>query len=259
MIRKMSKRTKQLYEYIKAHPGLTANTIMDNIGADLNWILSADNSIRKRDISKAVFRCVEDNGPNRYYVHDCPVYASYLSAGTKADGATVNAAGTAGPANEAKTMLIERRPTSIDDALSALVQALTTSIVDGVMGQVEHRINDGIARAIERAAQNITAPASKVKAKLPRVAVVCLPPQRHNELIKEFSDCLDLRCIGPDENIHMLKSNAASAEHTLVYIDAGSHRHIEACKAAGVEPIVVKGGMTHLREALTKVYVERTS
>lgn len=158
----------------------------------------------------------------------------------------------------------ETPKSSLDGAIEGLVSALVTRITTDVQTRVEELVAESIEPKLVGMIERMTAkvggkqtaiPVSKPK--LLRVLIVGLLPEQQHMIQKEFSDTLDTRFVGTSENIKVLKSNAAQADRVFAMQDFISHSTVDAIvSASGVTPVVVKGGMTHLREALTAYYVE---
>jgi AmiR/NasT family two-component response regulator len=72
---------------------------------------------------------------------------------------------------------------------------------------------------------------------------------------KEFEGVADLRFANSDEHESLWKSRAAKANHTVMMVDFLSHKHVEAVKSTGVKAIVVRGGLTKLRDKLMELSV----
>jgi len=193
------------------------------------------------------------------------------------------AVGTATNVPPRDLALIERRPSTpplvvngqsaLDSAIEALADALVARVSDVVEAKVEGLIAGIVETQVARSLEKLTAsikPATGLgmeayrtklaapppKAKLPRVLVGGLLPDQANIIQKEFSDALDIRFLGANENVQLWKSNASHADAVFVFADKISHMLIRAVESVGATPIIVKGGMSSLREALTKYYVE---
>ena len=155
---------------------------------------------------------------------------------------------------------------SLDGAIVKLVDALvariTTDVQDRVEALVAESVEPKLVSMIERMTANVgkvtAIPVSATKTKLPRVLVIGLLPEQQHMIAKEFSEVLDTRFVGSNDNVNMMKSNASQAVKVFIMADFISHSSVAAVQSVGADVTVVKGGMTHLRDALTAFYVEGT-
>lgn len=172
------------------------------------------------------------------------------------------------PAEEAAAPVVAPMvpASTLDGAIEGLVSALVARITTDVQTRVEELVAESIEPRLVGMIERMTAkvggkptaiPVSKPK--LPRVLIVGLLPEQQHMIGKEFGDTLDTRFVGTNENAKVLKSNAAQADRVFAMQDFISHSTVEAIvSASGVTPVVVQGGMTHLRDALTSYYVNGT-
>lgn len=154
---------------------------------------------------------------------------------------------------------------SLDKAIEALAEALVARVSEAVEYKVEGLIAGVVETQIARSIEKLTAGLKpvglgmekpKTDSTRPRVLVGGLLPDQANFISKEFSEVLDLRFLGSNENVQLWKSNASHADAVFIFADKISHMTIRAVESVGVKPIIVKGGMTSLRDALTKYYAE---
>lgn len=96
-----------------------------------------------------------------------------------------------------------------------------------------------------------------VKDKLRKVVVIGLLPQQAGLIQSEFHDTFDLSFWqdGAGGGINKLKAVAAAADMVFVHTRHISHAVTDAIKVVRVPVTNVNGGMTQLRDALTKYYV----
>lgn len=85
------------------------------------------------------------------------------------------------------------------------------------------------------------------------VAIVGLFNIHHANIEREFGAALKLSIFDADcmARLHGLRA----CHKVIVMTKFVSHKHIEALKAIGQEPLMVNGGMDKLKEALTTIYV----
>lgn len=153
-------------------------------------------------------------------------------------------------------------PTGLDGAIAKLVDALVTRITTDVQDRVEALVADSVEPKLVSMIERMTANVGKVTAipvsrpKLARVLIVGLLPEQQHMIAREFSDTLDTRFVGSNDNVNLMKSNASQAAKVFVMADFISHTSIAAIQSVGADVAIVKGGMTHLRDALAAFYIE---
>jgi len=162
--------------------------------------------------------------------------------------------------NKPKTPKPVQELSSLDGAIVKLVDALVARITTDVQARVEALVADSIepklVGIIERMTTNVseTTAIPVSKSKLTRVLIVGLLPEQQHMISKEFSEVLDTRFVGSNDNVNLLKSNATQAAKVFVMGDFVSHSSIKVLNSVGNTPEIIKGGMTHLRDALTAYY-----
>lgn len=156
---------------------------------------------------------------------------------------------------------IEIHNDTMDAAINALGQAIVTritTIVDTQIGSlVESLVNKHVTTTVNRLTAGIAAlPTTPITTpKLKRVLVLGLLPEQQHMIHKEFDSVFKLTCLGSNDNANLIKSNSAHADSVFIVADFISHSTIKLVESTGCTPRIVKGGMTSLRDAMTKYYV----
>ena len=88
-----------------------------------------------------------------------------------------------------------------------------------------------------------------------RVLIAGLLPQQAGMIQSEFGEVFDLS-FWKDESLRALKSRAESAEVTITFTSKIAHAAEDAIKTTSTEYHRCVGGMTSLRDMLTRMYVE---
>lgn len=144
--------------------------------------------------------------------------------------------------------------TAIDNLANALVARITGIVDQKISGIVEGLVTVQVQRSLEKLTDSIAKP--KQGKALPRVMVFGLLPDQTQFIKKEFGDVIDVRFVGSNDNASLVKSNATHSDAVFVMGDFISHSSIKLLTSVGIEPRIVKGGMSTLRDALTNFYVE---
>lgn len=86
----------------------------------------------------------------------------------------------------------------------------------------------------------------------PRVLIFGLLDSQAAHMKREFGARLDLRAL-EGSRVTGLGTAAAAADYVLLMTGFVPHKAGGALRKAGVKPVLVHGGMTHLRAALAEV------
>lgn len=89
----------------------------------------------------------------------------------------------------------------------------------------------------------------------PKVLIVGLWDKQVGMIDKEFNPILTLTYCHTDK-ISELKKTDLSGRHCLVMTDHVNHKSVDMIRSRGGDPVWVNGGMSGLRDMLTKIYVE---
>lgn len=147
--------------------------------------------------------------------------------------------------------------------LNALVENLATSLADTLAQQVAAKLKDRLMAQLATQLPALAAPPPQIHAPIinePRavkkkVLIAGLLPQQAGMIQSEFGEVFDL-AFWKDESLHALKSRAESAEVTITFTSKIGHAAENAIKATNTEYHRCVGGMTSLRDMLTRMYVE---
>ena len=147
--------------------------------------------------------------------------------------------------------------------LNALVEDLATSLADTLAQQVAAKLKDRLMAQLATTLPALAAPPQQIHAPIinePRavkkkVLIAGLLPQQAGMIQSEFGEVFDL-AFWKDESLHALKSRAESAEVTITFTSKIGHAAESAIKTTSTEYHRCVGGMTSLRDMLTRMYVE---
>ena len=155
----------------------------------------------------------------------------------------------------------QTNPTTLD--LNALVEDHATSLADTLAQQVAAKLKDRLMAQLATQLPALAAPPPQIHAPIinePRankkkVLIAGLLPQQAGMIQSEFGEVFDLS-FWKDESLHALKSRAESAEVTITFTSKIGHAAENAIKTSRTEYHRCVGGMTSLRDMLTRMYVE---
>ena len=147
--------------------------------------------------------------------------------------------------------------------LNALVENLATSLADTLAQQVAAKLKDRLMAQLATTLPALAAPPPQIHAPIineprahkPKVLIAGLLPQQAGMIQSEFGEVFDLT-FWKDESLHALKSRAESAAVTITFTSKIGHAAENAIKTTSTEYHRCVGGMTSLRDMLTRMYVE---
>ena len=147
--------------------------------------------------------------------------------------------------------------------LNALVEDLATSLADTLAQQVAAKLKDRLMAQLATQLPALAAPPPQIHAPIinepkvskKRVLIAGLLPQQAGIIQSEFGEVFDLS-FWKDESLRALKSRAESAEVTITFTSKIAHAAEDAIKTTSTEYHRCVGGMTSLRDMLTRMYVE---
>jgi len=149
------------------------------------------------------------------------------------------------------------KQTDLDETINIFVTAIANKVIERMRPTLVEMLRDSVGKMAEEivVSKPVEFPKPKPKPKLPSILIGGLHPDQTHMILKEFEGVADLRFVGADESNSVWKSRAANAQHTVLMVDFLSHKHIESVKATGVTPIILRGGLTKLRDELMELSV----
>ena len=155
----------------------------------------------------------------------------------------------------------QTNPATLD--LNALVENLATSLADTLAQQVAARLKDKLMAQLATQLPALAAPPPQIHAPIineprahkPKVLIAGLLPQQAGMIQSEFGEVFDLT-FWKDESLQALKHRAEAAQVTITFTSKIGHAAESAIKATSTEYHRCVGGMTSLRDMLTRMYVE---
>lgn len=148
---------------------------------------------------------------------------------------------------------------SLDDILSSFADQLATTLVDRVVDKLKASIETKLREAVPQALPTLPKRDEALKpAPLMKVCITHLLPQQAGMLAQEFGQAFDLRFWNDKtgDGVSTLKSLGVTCDYVLHHTDHASHATDGILKSIGARVIRVSGGMTRLRDELTRLYVE---
>ena len=147
--------------------------------------------------------------------------------------------------------------------LNALVEDLATSLADTLAQQVAVKLKDRLMAQLATQLPTLAAPPPQIHAPIinepktskKRVLIAGLLPQQAGMIQSEFGEVFDLT-FWKDESLHALKHRAEAAQVTITFTSKIGHAAENAIKTTSTEYHRCVGGMTSLRDMLTRMYVE---
>lgn len=100
----------------------------------------------------------------------------------------------------------------------------------------------------------VAEPAKIAEGRNRKALVVGLHSNKQEFIRREFRDCFELRLYTPDQ-MRAIQECVKAGDLAFLMADFVSHKHQDILQTAGAEMIVVHGGISSLREAMTAAYV----
>lgn len=244
---------QQIEAFVAANPGVTSGTVAAHLsiarnraGASLQYLFKHGRLHR------------ELGGTT---ITNVPFY-TYYPANHKPSENVVKASGNGTKRRKAPTPS-RTQPNAAALDLNALVETLATSLADTLAQQVAAKLKDRLMAQLATHLPALAAPPPQIHAPIinepkvskKRVLIAGLLPQQAGMIQSEFGEVFDLS-FWKDESLHALKSRAESAEVTITFTSKIGHAAENAIKTSRTEYHRCVGGMTSLRDMLTRMYVE---
>lgn len=158
-----------------------------------------------------------------------------------------------------------QEPLSIDQSLHALADGLANALLGMVkarlveqLGSIAHTLPESPVISAEELLARVNKPEALPKPKLKKVLVTGLLPQQQGFISQEFHDVFSLQFWNDvnHQSLVQLKGYCHAADVVFFHTAHCSHQVPEIIKSTGVEIIYVNGGLTAMKDAMTKWYVE---
>lgn len=152
------------------------------------------------------------------------------------------------------------RPTLplIDIKPAVTIEVLIENIADVVLKAVAARVNERLAEALAESIDVESLMERLMKRRrLPRVLIAGLLPSQAGMISQEFGDVFNMDFYATGDNLKRLKPKLANVDHFITFTSKIEHATEEVAKNAGVPIVRCSGGMSMLRDTLTRLYVEQ--
>lgn len=244
---------QQIEAFVAANPGATSSQVASGVGMQRKNAGAALQYLFKHGrLSR------EQAGRT---ISNVPFYA-YYPANHKPSENVARASDSVVKRRKAPTpSSTQPNATSLD--LNALVEDLATSLADTLAQQVAAKLKDRLMAQLATQLPALAAPPPQIhapiinepKASKKRVLIAGLLPQQAGMIQSEFGEVFDL-AFWKDESLRALKTRAESADVAITFTSKIGHAAENAIKTTSTEYHRCVGGMTSLRDMLTRMYVE---
>ena len=244
---------QQVEAFVTANPGATSGQVAfsvglghKNAGAALLYLFKQGRLSRE---------------PAGRTITNVPFYAYYPPTPTPSEN-VARASDSVVKRRKASTpSRTQTNPASLD--LNALMENLATSLADTLAQQVAAKLKDKLMAQLATQLPALAAPPPQIHAPIinePRankkkVLIAGLLPQQAGMIQSEFGEAFDL-AFWKDESLHALKHRAEAAQVTITFTSKIRHATENTIKTTSTEYHRCVGGMTSLRDMLTRMYVE---
>lgn len=256
----------RIVEYITAHPNQSSSEIANGLGLSHGTVKP---QLKALAIAHKITRILADNASGigrqefRYFPPD---KRPKTESAAQPEAEFVETGSThAQPPGRVELLPASERIVDVNQVISDFAQRIAESVVAQALPQIIPKLREEMAKAVAEATSCIIerpggpkpdiAPQPEPK-KLPSIFVGGLQPSATSMLSKEFTGVADLRFVTPEDHASMWKSKAANADHAIIMTGFVGHKHVEAVQSTGIKPILVHGGMTHLRDKILGLCVK---
>lgn len=226
-------------KYIAANPGCTNPQIAEALGIPQGNLATRTSQDHKAGKLRREVHHVMPNGRE--------VYRYYANTG-------VQPTKPVAPKAKKPALVLQN-----EEGMGALVDQLASALASQIVASLKGKI----ASQMQAMLPQLTAPRPMPLApqeyiaapRMKKVLVVGLLPQQAGMIAQEFGECLDLRFF-EGGNPSRLTEQGASVDLIVSHINHSRHAYEETIKQLSVPYLRVTGGMSSLRDTLTKIYVE---
>lgn len=144
--------------------------------------------------------------------------------------------------------------------IDTYVSDFANSIVDAIVAQLKPLVEERLRAALPKALPpipHIKAPQVE-KSRPMKVGITGLLPAQAQTIAQEFGDAFDLKFWNgkTGDGREQLKSMGIGCQVVFHHVDHAGHATEATLKSVGAKIVRVPGGLTNLRDALTRLYVE---
>lgn len=249
----MMNQLQRIEAFVAANPGATSSQVASSVGMQHNNAAAALAYLIKHGrLSRE---------PAGHTITNVPFYAYHPPNHKPSENVAKPSENVAKRRKAPTPSRTRTNATPLD--LNALVENLATSLADTLAQQVAAKLKDRLMAQLATQLPALAAPPPQIHAPIinepkvskKRVLIAGLLPQQAGMIQSEFGEVYDLS-FWKDESLHALKSRAESAEVTITFTSKIGHAAENAIKTTRTEYHRCVGGMTNLRDMLTRMYVE---
>ena len=244
---------QQIEAFVAANPGATSGVVAAHIGVARNRAGAALQYLFKNG---RLHR--EQAG---HTITNVPFYGYYPAAAEPSENVARSSENVVKRRKASTPSRTQTNLATLD--LNALVENLATSLADTLAQQVAAKLKDKLMAQLATQLPALAAPPPQIHAPIineprahkPKVLIAGLLPQQAGMIQSEFGEVFDLT-FWKDESLQALKHRAEAAQVTITFTSKIGHAAESAIKATSTEYHRCVGGMTSLRDMLTRMYVE---
>ena len=249
----MMNQLQQIEAFVAANPGATSGQVASSVGLGLQGAAAALLYLFKQGrLSRE---------PAGHTITNVPFYAYYPPTPRPSENVARASENVVKRRKASTHSSTQTSPATLD--LNALVENLATSLADTLAQQVAAKLKDKLMAQLATQLPALAAPPPQIHAPIineprahkPKVLIAGLLPQQAGMIQSEFGEVFDLT-FWKDESLQALKHRAEAAQVTITFTSKIGHAAESAIKATSTEYHRCVGGMTSLRDMLTRMYVE---
>ena len=246
------KKAEMIREFLSKNPGAESAAIAEAIGSSASAVAAwckqmFDRGVLRREPTSKTLSNVQKYG---YWVADAIKRDNVVSL------PDVERVAKPKKRTEPATSV------SLDTIVSGFVDNFAATLADSIVAKLRPQLEERLKLALPAVLPKPpTAPEIvEEKARLPKVGVTGLLPQQAGLITTEFCETFELHFWNDRNGDGQGALRAlAKCDAVFVHINHTSHTTENSLKAAGANIIRVPGGLTAMRDALTRYYVEEVA
>lgn len=246
----------QIVEFVRSSPGCRS--------AEVGQALNIPTNIAATRLKQILDAGYLTRTPLDISTRGTTIYGYYTPEGV--EGLVKQERIAVAQASAPRSLDVPIKVTSLDAILSDFVGSFAKSLAGAIVEQLKPRLEMELRQALPAALPAPIAPLMPqnqevVTYRKRRIGVTGLLPQQAGAIQQEFGDTFDIS-FWNDRNgdgLSKLKSIGIGCEAVFVHIAHASHKTDQTLKSVGAKLVRVNGGLSQMRDTLTRYYVEGTA
>ena len=161
------------------------------------------------------------------------------------------------PEPEAAPEVVVEHGLSFGDELDGLLKELSKALVARFLDHFQKELSVQAKGRLSEIVRAVSPEVLVQRPRHPKVLIIGLQPQQAGIVQAEFGKDLDLR-FWSDEDYGKLRSMAKASDYVISFLSNMGHKTTDCLKALNIKPEHNPGGLTTLKDRLTRIYITET-